>query len=161
MKSNQLLKRCPKCKQEKNTDLFGKEQRRPDGLRIYCRSCSSDIQKEHYDSKKRVSSVTEWRSRNKERVRLYQRQYKDKTKALLVSGYGGKCTCCGEKELTFLTVEHLNCDGKKHRAESGNSDSVYRDIIKRGFPKEYTVLCMNCNFAKRFGKTCPHVKANC
>jgi hypothetical protein len=34
---------------------------------------------------------------------------------------------------------------------------VYRDLKKRGWPQEgYTVLCMNCNFAQRFGHRCPH-----
>ena len=74
----------------------------------------------------------------------------------LIDGYGGCCTCCGEAAIEFLTLEHINGGGRAHRA---NKDvlSIYREIIRLGFPAEYTVLCMNCNFATRYGKECPHV----
>jgi len=82
-------------------------------------------------------------------------------KLAIIAAYGGKCTCCGEKEEVFLTIEHVGGGGKKHREECGNSTRVYIDILKRGCPKDkYTVLCMNCNFATRFNKPCPHKTRN-
>lgn len=29
--------------------------------------------------------------------------------------YGAKCSCCGETEVCFLTIEHLENDGMAHR----------------------------------------------
>lgn len=76
-------------------------------------------------------------------------------KIQLVNGYGGKCTCCGENRIEFLTLEHLEGDGKEHRAKF-SMIKLYQDVIDRKFPQKYTVYCMNCNFATRYGKICPH-----
>lgn len=75
----------------------------------------------------------------------------------VLTAYGKRCVCCGEKEPAFLTLEHTKGDGKAHRGKSG-SYTAYVDLKRRGWPKDgYTLLCMNCNWAKRFGESkCPH-----
>ena len=35
------MKKCPKCNLEKPLSSFGKDSRRKDKLRVYCRSCNS------------------------------------------------------------------------------------------------------------------------
>lgn len=77
-------------------------------------------------------------------------------KRKFVDGYGGKCTCCGENEIRFLTLEHINHDGKEHRKNSGGNTGMWLEIIKQGFPPQYTVLCFNCNCSEGQGKPCPH-----
>lgn len=76
------------------------------------------------------------------------------------AAYGDRCACCGETIPTFLTLDHVNRDGKAHRAKfggRGSSLSVYYDLQRQGWPKDgYRILCMNCNFATRFGGLCPH-----
>jgi len=76
-------------------------------------------------------------------------------------GYGGyKCACCGETEPKFLSIDHINNDGAKHKREFNlrTGDEVYRWLVKNGFPPGFQVLCMNCNWGKRFnGNVCPHV----
>jgi hypothetical protein len=85
-----------------------------------------------------------------------QRQNDHKLKVAFVQAYGGCCECCGEKQLAFLTVDHINHDGQEHRKTLGRR-GVYHDLRRRGWPKDaYRCLCMNCNFATRKGKTCPH-----
>lgn len=76
----------------------------------------------------------------------------------MLDAYGGKCSCCGEAEHRFLTLEHVNRDGGKHRAAVGKSAlTVYMDLKRRGWPKDgYTVFCWNCNMATRYGEPCPH-----
>lgn len=69
------------------------------------------------------------------------------------------CACCGESILDFLTIDHVNQDGKLHREAVGTGYAVYFDIIKNCFPVGYQVLCMNCNTARsRRGNkgVCPH-----
>lgn len=89
---------------------------------------------------------------------VYKKRGQEKSyhvKLTLINGYGGKCTCCGEHRFDFLTLEHVNRDGKEHREEFSGY-AIYRQVIKENFPPRYTILCMNCNFATRFGKICPH-----
>ncbi len=83
-----------------------------------------------------------------------------KDKAVVIAHYGGKCACCGESRVEFLTIDHINNDGPKHRAEltKGHESRFYSALIKHGFPACVQVLCMNCNWARRYGATCPHEK---
>lgn len=78
----------------------------------------------------------------------------------MILAYGGMCTCCGETGLEFLTLEHVHNDGKAHRdAIGGLGIKVWSDLKKRGWPKDdYTILCWNCNCAKKYGKFCMHNK---
>lgn len=76
----------------------------------------------------------------------------------LVRAYGGKCACskCPEDNPAFLTLEHINGDGKAHRARMGSH--TYADLRRRGFPQDgYTLLCWNCNAGSRFTGICPHM----
>jgi hypothetical protein len=73
--------------------------------------------------------------------------------------YGGRCTCCGETRLIFLTIDHT--DGghgrsdKRDRRDSGSR--MYQRLRREGYPQEgYRVLCLNCNCAYGFYGYCPH-----
>jgi hypothetical protein len=72
--------------------------------------------------------------------------------------YGGKCHCCGESTIQFLTLEHKNDDGHIHRAKFNKSQwAVYKDIKARGYPDDITVACYNCNCGRtRNNGVCPH-----
>lgn len=69
--------------------------------------------------------------------------------------YGLKCACCNENELAFLTIDHVNNDG--YLTPLKTSLALYRLVIKEGWPKQYRVLCFNCNTGRHInGGTCPH-----
>ena len=68
------------------------------------------------------------------------------------------CACCGEAIYEFLTIDHINGGGNKHRKEIGSSRKLYRWLKIHGYPEGFRVLCMNCNFATRYRKPCPHTK---
>lgn len=75
----------------------------------------------------------------------------------LVEAYGGRCACtnCPETNSAFLTLDHINGDGRAHRMKMGSH--TYADLRRRGFPQEgYRLLCWNCNAMTRGGKKCPH-----
>jgi hypothetical protein len=75
----------------------------------------------------------------------------------VISEYGGQCVCCGEEELDFLTIDHIDGTGQAHRRSTPLAKSIYAWLKKHGFPKEnFRVLCMNCNMVRRYGRTCPH-----
>lgn len=65
-----------------------------------------------------------------------------------------KCDCCGEPDERFLTVEHENNDGAKHRKTIGD---IYAWLIRNKFPKGFRILCFNCNCAKGIYGECPHI----
>lgn len=76
----------------------------------------------------------------------------------IFENYGGYvCTCCGETEKIFLTIDHINNDGAKHRKEIGSSN-LYRWLRDNKYPEGFQVLCMNCQWGKRncYGGVCPH-----
>lgn len=122
-----------------------------------------------------------WKDKNRDKVREYNRtQYKknwavpeframknkqatenvNRLKDIVYSHYGKKCNCCGETNLLFLTIDHIENDGYKEKTKSGNRRSgtpMYTLIVKNGFPESYQILCMNCNLGKaRNGGVCPH-----
>lgn len=73
--------------------------------------------------------------------------------------YGGYlCKCCGETIRQFLSLDHINNDGNKHRKEIGSrSLQLYRWIVANNFPPTFQVLCLNCNIGRaRNGGVCPH-----
>ena len=75
----------------------------------------------------------------------------------VVSAYGGKCVCCGEAHIEFLTIDHTDGGGAAHRARQGKGRGIYRDLQRRGFPKDgYQCLCLNCNISLGFYGYCPH-----
>lgn len=78
----------------------------------------------------------------------------------MIAAYGGKCVCCGESEVAFLELDHINGGGRAHRRELGSSSSktMYLWLQKRGWPREgFQLLCANCNQGRqRNGGTCPH-----
>jgi hypothetical protein len=78
-------------------------------------------------------------------------------KAEVVSAYGGKCNCCGEDEFLFLQIDHVNGGGKKDRDAGLFSTTWYRWLKANNYPKEYQLLCANCNWGKHLnGGVCPH-----
>ncbi len=74
--------------------------------------------------------------------------------------YGGYiCSCCGETRKPFLTIDHINNDGYKHRQELGSGGSrLYTWLWTNKLPPGFRVMCCNCNFGRfRNNGVCPHV----
>lgn len=99
----------------------------------------------------------EKRAKRTERQRAWNKELRD----IVFEHYGGyRCVCCGETERSMLTLDHTNNDGAKHRRMHGHirwSKHLYGWIIKSQFPKEFQILCYNCNLSKyRCGGTCAH-----
>jgi len=74
--------------------------------------------------------------------------------------YGNHCMCCGVEGEIFLALDHINGNGKEHRAKRSKI-GVYKDALAKHQPDEYQVLCHNCNFAKYQMGKCPHSEYAC
>lgn len=70
-----------------------------------------------------------------------------------------KCMCCGENIYEFLTIDHINGGGRKHRTEI--KGTIYKWLVDNNFPDGFQVLCYNCNSGKRVNNgVCPHKTLN-
>lgn len=72
------------------------------------------------------------------------------------------CACCGESHIEFLSIDHINGDGAKHRKEigmeRGGGVRFYYWLKRNNYPEGFRVLCMNCNFSRGQHGYCPHEK---
>jgi len=71
----------------------------------------------------------------------------------VIAKYGGKCACCGESILEFLTIDHIN---GRERGDRKTGIHCYYFLKKENYPEGYQVLCWNCNSAKGLYGKCPH-----
>lgn len=75
-------------------------------------------------------------------------------KSKVIGHYGGACACCGQSQLIFLNIDHINQDGAEHRRVIGAS-ALYRWLVKNNYPEGFRVLCFNCNIAMYRLGHCP------
>ena len=107
--------------------------------------------KSHY--LKYVIGYTELYKRRKIRATMIRTKLLDK--------FGYKCRCCGESQIDFLCIDHINNDGNIHRKNQTTGKrfdylKIWKDILKNGDDSNFQVLCMNCNWGKRLTGICPH-----
>jgi len=111
--------------------------------------------------KRFLTKLNDWRERNKQRIRDASNRYHRKLKMIVIIHYGGdppKCACCGETNIEFLSIDHVNGGGNAHRRQlkTRNGWAFYLWLIKNNYPEGYQVLCFNCNLSKGFYGYCPH-----
>lgn len=159
-------KLCPKCNVYKELDNFHNSKRAKDGKVGTCKQCLKEV----YDSEEgqkrakrlyhsRKDKIQKYVDENRESIRLRNRNLTKRYKTDVVNHYGGKCDCCGESRLEFMTLEHINGDGGKKRKNKEHPKTgyaLYKWIIKNGYPTFFGILCYNCNIAKGFYGYCPH-----
>jgi len=84
------------------------------------------------------------------------KRYRDKLRKEAIRKYGGKCICCGEKNIEFLTIDHKGGNGSKERKKISTIKNIIHYLKKHNYPPQFQLLCFNCNWASRLGKICPH-----
>lgn len=112
---------------------------------------------------KRYEAVREFQKEwiKKPEVDTKRREWRWKLKTDCITAYSNgtnTCKCCGENELKFLTLDHIEGGGNKDRKIRGSGLGFYSLLRKTGYPSGLQVLCFNCNCAKGFFGTCPHMK---
>ena len=142
-----MTKTCPKCGIEKPLAEYSN---RGDGKgKAYqCKKCHN-------------AYSNAWQARNREKVNIRAGARKKAIRVEVLAAYGDACQCCGETQLEFLSIDHINNDGAEHR-KVVKAANIYEWLRNNNFPKDnFQLLCMNCNFAKGHSSTneCPHVVA--
>ncbi len=118
-----------------------------------CNRCSRKHKGAH-------GSSEAWKAENRLRMRSYNKNWRHELKSAVLSHYGTTCRCCGEKDIRFLTVDHDEGGGRKHRSELGVGAGApfYRWLRDNGYPSGFTTLCFNCNCGRaNNGGMCPHL----
>lgn len=75
---------------------------------------------------------------------------------IVINHYGGKCFCCGLDIIQFLTIDHINNNGRAERNKHGSGSEFYSWLIRNNFPTGYRVACVNCNSSRGMHGYCPH-----
>ena len=100
---------------------------------------------------------------NRERIILHMKKHHYVKSPLLkkevLTYYGNgklQCVCCGESDINFLSIDHINNDGAQHKKQIKYA-GLYAWLKRKSFPKGFQTLCFNCNCGKRITKgVCPH-----
>jgi hypothetical protein len=153
------MKICNRCKKSKLLKEFALAKSNPDGLQYTCKVCCAEIAKIYRtNNPEKVKELNKNRSKSYLKSRReYRKSRQKRIRKEVIKNLGGVCACCGEKQIEFLTIDHINNDGAEHRRKIGNSDKICVDIKRQGYPKDkYQILCFNCNCAKGIYGSCPH-----
>lgn len=142
------VKRCSKCKTAKPVVEFTRNRNYHDGLWVYCKPCCTDLKRLTY---------LKHREKILRSSRLSSKVYRQNLRSEAIAAYGGACVCCGEVETEFLSFDHVEGGGKKHRAAIGGSgQQLYRWLKQHEYPSVVRLLCHNCNQAFGLYGYCPH-----
>jgi hypothetical protein len=124
-------KRCPQCGLTKRIEDFYLQHR--ESVHGWCKLCNNEHR----------------------RARFRQ----DRLAALAHYSTGDiRCVCCGERNLEFLGLDHINDDGAEHRRQLGhNAHQFYSWLRKTDYTyRDLAVACHNCNMARAMYGECPH-----
>lgn len=88
-----------------------------------------------------------WRENHPDRARTSWRVQYQKLRKRVLDQYGCKCNRCGFSDWRALQIDHVHGGGTREHQAIRNA-GIYRRALK--LPKEYQVLCSNCNWIKRY-----------
>lgn len=92
--------------------------------------------------------------RDKKARNAYVRRKRKELRLAVFRKYGGRCVCCGEDDIRFLTIDHVNGGG---RADNQNSMGFLRKLVRFKVQKNRRLLCYNCNCSRKdYNGICPH-----
>ena len=111
----------------------------PDNVRLLCWKCQKITYNEYVRNKASTESRAINRRKNSAKMRL---------SAINACG-GPVCKHCGDVDVRGLVLDHIDGNGKKHRASlaGDKAQEMYKCAIKH--PEKFQVLCANCNWIKR------------
>jgi hypothetical protein len=150
-----MNRKCHSCQTDKILDKsnFHRHSRNILGFSYQCKECAGKVHKKWY--KINGSKIKKARRQsNLELDRWKSAKYRAKLKNKIISHYSNnkiKCACqgCSVTEIEFLTIDHINGGGNKHKRQENmkGGSGLYKWLIKNNYPDGFQVLCYNCNCA--------------
>lgn len=131
VRKGKKLSRCEKC-------ISWRKVNRPKQKSLYaCRDCGNPASS--------VRCKPCWEALRSTYPKLTRRDVWQR----IFEFYGDICSCCGETEKLFLSIDHINRGGRQARESIYDYARTKRDDLR--------ILCMNCNWGReRNGGVCPH-----
>ena len=152
-----LMKRCAKCKRQKSSGEFYRESGRSDGLRPYCKHCCRTDNKRGYASHRdtRLQQQRDYVEKNRAKVNQKNTEWRKSVRLETLRHYSEGdplCQICGERNITFLTIDHIEGGGSEHRRKiTRGGYATYIWLRQHKFPEGFRVLCFNCNYGEYRG----------
>ena len=120
----------------------------PGGYQVLCGNCNwlkhfEDKKKTLSTKKRNVKTREGWQELKKE---VFTHYSKGKP----------KCNCCGFDNFTALSIDHISGRKEAGHRKTDTSRLVYYWLRRKHYPKDFQVLCVMCNAAKRNLEKCPH-----
>lgn len=137
--------RCKKCNSEHRLDYYKIKQKLIE-LRL-CRCCKI---------KSRIPGKTICLDCLKKEGLKWKKKYAE-IREQVITSYEGQCVCCGQTNRKYLQLDHINNDGKTHRAvlsSSGRGGGLYAWAKRNNYPNNLQLLCANCHQAKTSCDNC-------
>lgn len=135
-------RRCGKCREIRRLISQRQKRNRPTG------ACNQCCIRPALPNRASCSACTE-RARAKS-LETYRKYRVD-----VLELYGGSCRCCGNRNMKYLQLDHVNNDGGKERKilpVACRGGRFFQYVLKLGYKrKDLQVLCANCHNAKRYG----------
>jgi hypothetical protein len=104
-----------------------------------------------------IEKIREWQKYHPKK-KVNNRNKKLKLEAFRIYSNGKMlCSCCGERHIEFLSIDHIKCKENENR-KLLRGPKLYSWLHKNNYPKGFRVLCFNCNLSRGFFGYCPHNK---
>ena len=118
---------------------------------VICKKCqNNECQKWRQNNRQRANQLArKWYRNNPGHYHGVTTKHRRKLRIETLIEYGGKCVKCGIDDLDVLDIDHVYNDGAKDRKKNLFAYNLYRELKKKGYPKDrYQILCKNCNWKK-------------
>lgn len=121
----------------------------------YCKIC-----RKNHKARYREAKPDEVTPEQRERHNIQAAVRRKIIRAEAINHYSNgtnRCACCGEPNIEFLALDHINNDGYEHRKTVASYRSKMAEWARaNNYPPIFQVLCHNCNFSKHFHGECIH-----
>lgn len=114
-----------------------------------------------YLAQKREQNIVLYGSSLTPQQKSYHRDWgknrRHELRILALNKLGTRCSCCGDEDISHLTIDHIDGIGAKEDRKL-SCHTLYSRIITNGDNgNQYRVLCFNCNFSYGLFGYCPHI----
>lgn len=148
-------KGCSRCSCVLGLDEFHRDKSSSDGRYKYCKTCQNSYYRKLYADKKLAISNSD--------IRRYKGRLRKVTALTIVCGGRPKCfyhstlNCCKDPyNIDYLTLDHLEGGGLKHRREIGCAGGTrFYSWVNMNKEKAKDLLvcaCMNAQFIRRYNE---------
>ncbi len=92
----------------------------------------------------------EWKNDNRDQIREYDRTTYWTLRFKVLEKLGNKCSKCPVDDFRVLQIDHINGGGHKELKKLQTTGILRKILNHPNLQLEYQLLCVNCNWIKRW-----------